>query len=281
VPDVPGLALRIAVDARAGAAGERLRFALWAAVVAGAFGLVAVRRALLREAQATAREKAFLAGVTHELRTPLSAIRLFGETLASGRGDSKEYGTLVARESERLESLVERVLAVTRVDEAPTFSPVTPSALVASAVALIRPRADSREVTLETRLAADLPQAQWDEEAVRRALLGLLDNAVTHGRERGHVTVAAVEDAGVVRVAVSDDGPGIARRDRGRIFGRFVRGSNAAAGTGLGLHLAEQVARAHGGRIDLVTEAGRGSTFTLVLPVVPATARTGEPGAAS
>jgi signal transduction histidine kinase len=281
VPDVTGLALRVAVDARAGTAGGRLRYALWAAVVAGALGLVAVRRALLSEAQATAREKAFLAGVTHELRTPLSAIRLFGETLATGRGDPKEYGTLVARESERLESLVERVLAVTRVDEAPTFSPVTPSALVASAVALIRPRADSREVTLETRLAADLPQAQWDEEAVRRALLGLLDNAVTHGRERGHVTVAAVEDAGVVRVAVSDDGPGIARRDRGRIFGRFVRGSNAAAGTGLGLHLAEQVARAHGGRIDLVTEAGRGSTFTLVLPVVPATARRGEPGSAS
>jgi signal transduction histidine kinase len=281
VPDVAGLTLRVAVGARGGTGGERLRLALWAAVVAGILGLVAVRRALVREWQATAREKTFLAGVTHELRTPLCAIRLFGETLASGRGDPREYGTLVARESERLESLVERVLAVTRVDEAPSFSPVAPSALVASAVALIRPRAERREVTLETRLAAGLPQTQWDEEAVRRALLSLLDNAVTHGRERGHVTVAAVEDAGVVRVAVSDDGPGIARRDRGRIFGRFVRGSNAAGGTGLGLHLAEQVARAHGGRIDLDTDRGRGSTFTLVLPVVPPAARPGEPAGAS
>ena len=281
VPDVAGLTLRVAADAHAGTGGERLRLALWGAVVAGALGLVAVRRALLREAEATAREKAFLAGVTHELRTPLSAIRLFGETLAGGRGDPREYGALVARESERLESLVERVLAVTRVDEAPTFAPVTPTALVASAVALIRPRAERREVTLETRLGAGLPEAQWDEEAVRRALLSLLDNAVTHGRERGHVTVVAVEDSGVVKVSVSDDGPGIARRDRGRIFGRFVRGAKSASGTGLGLHLAEQVARAHGGRIDLATEAGRGSTFTLVLPLVPAAARAGQPGASS
>ena len=143
------------------------------------------------------------------------------------------------------------------------------ASLVTSAVTLIRPRAERRAVTLETRLAEVLPEVRWDEEAVRRALLSLIDNAVKHGRERGRVTVTAAAESDRVRLAVSDDGPGIARRDRRRIFGRFARGESTVEGTGLGLYLAEQVALAHGGRIDLETEAGHGSTFSLVLPIVP------------
>ena len=269
VPDVPGLTLRVRADAATGVAAHGQRLLLWTAIAASALGILVVGRALRREARATARERAFLAGVTHELRTPLSAIRLFGETLAAGRGEPREYGHLVAQESERLETLVERVLAVTRVDEAPCFAALAPGALVTSAVSLIRPRAERREVALETRLAEALPEVRWDEEAVRRALLSLIDNAVKHGRERGHVTVSAAAESGRVRLAVTDDGPGIARRDRTRIFGRFARGESTVEGTGLGLYLAEQVALAHGGRIDLETEAGRGSTFSLVLPVVP------------
>jgi signal transduction histidine kinase len=72
-----------------------------------------------------------------------------------------------------------------------------------------------------------------------------------------------------VRLAVADDGPGIGRADRDGLFKRFVRGATAAPGTGLGLHIVEQVARAHGGRVDLVAEEARGTTFTLVLPVIP------------
>lgn len=276
VPDVPGLVLRVRADAARAFGGQWLRALLWTAVGASALVALAVGRALRREARATAREKAFLAGVTHELRTPLSAIRLFGETLAEGRGDPREYGALVAQESERLEALVERVLAATRVDESPSFVPLAPGALVVSAVELIRPRADRRSVQIEARVPASLPEATWDAEAVRRALLSLLDNAVTHGRERGHVTVTAAAEDGRLRLAVADDGPGVARRDRRRIFGRFARGSGGAAGTGLGLYLAEQVALAHGGRIDLDTEPGVGSTFSLVLPLVPPGAAAGE-----
>jgi signal transduction histidine kinase len=175
---------------------------------------------------------------------------------------------MVAQESERLESLVERVLALPHADETPAFSRLDPADLVRSAVRLAAARAERRRMTLETDIPT-LPEVRWDGEAVRQALLNLLDNAIQHGREGGRVEVRALDRDGFVEVSVSDDGPGIGRRDRKRIFGRFERGGTASSGTGLGLYLVERVARAHRGRVDLVTEEGEGSTFTLVLPPEP------------
>jgi len=279
VPDVDRLELAVTAEPGGALRLAALRVVLWACLVAGAAGLAAARRALASEARAMARERRFLASVTHELRTPLAAIRLFGETLAEGRGDPREYGALVAQESERLDVLVERVLAATRVDEAPRFRPVAPAEIVGSAVALVAVRAERRRVRLDCRADAGLPQALWDAEAVRHALLNLLDNALKHGRDEGRVEVRAEGAGEHVRLSVADDGPGIGRGERDGIFGRFARGASAAPGTGLGLHLVEQVARAHGGRVDLVTERGRGSTFTLVLPLQPPGARPSAAGA--
>jgi signal transduction histidine kinase len=268
VPDVVGLQLTVFGERNDALRVRALRWALWAAVATSLFGLVAVRRAFAREARATTREKAFVAGVTHELRTPLAAIRLLAETLADGRGHPREYGALVAQETERLESLVERVLSVARIDEAPRFAEASPAEIVRSAVALLAPRAERRAVTLESAVD-DLPAATWDGDAVRQALVNLVENAIRHGREGGHVMVRGVAEGSTVRLSVRDDGPGISRHDRRSVFDRFVRGRAAGPGTGLGLYLVEQVARAHGGRVDLETEEGRGSTFTLVLPFVP------------
>ncbi len=271
VPEVEKLKLAVSTESTGELRVRALRGALWLAVTTSLFGLAAVRRALAREARATAREKAFMAGVTHELRTPLASIRLLAETLADGRGHPREYGALMAEESERLEGLVERVLSVARVDEAPHFAEVKPADLVRSTVALLAPRAERRAVTLECA-ADELPPARWDGDAVRQALVNLVENAIRHGREGGHVTVMAAADRSMVRLSVRDDGPGISRHERRSVFGRFVRGRSEGPGTGLGLYLVEQVARAHGGRVDLETEEGHGSTFTLVLPVVPPTA---------
>jgi two-component system phosphate regulon sensor histidine kinase PhoR len=273
VPEVDGLLLDVAIEAPEALRLRRLRLALWLAVAASILCLLGVRGALLAEARATAREKAFLASVTHELRTPLAAIRLFGETLAEGRGEPREYGAMVAEESQRLEALVEQVLAATRVEAAPSFALVEPAQLVRSAVALMAPRAERRAVTVDVRAAAELPAACWDGEAVRRAVLNLLDNAIKHGRAAGRVEVRAEAEDGVVSVSVADDGPGITRRERKGLFRRFARGAGAGAGTGLGLHLVQEVAFAHGGRVDLATEEGRGSVFTLRLPCQPPAAR--------
>jgi signal transduction histidine kinase len=265
VPETGGLRLSVAYTVPGRLRLLGLRALLWAAVLACTVGLVGLLRGLRREARAVEREKAFLTGVTHELRTPLAAIRLFAERLAHGRGDAREYGALVARESERLEALVERVLALPHGDERLSVASLDPAELVRSAASLAALRAEQRGMTL-TAEAPDLPEVQWDGDAVRQAVMNLLDNAIRHGREGGHVVVRAREDGHSLALSVSDDGPGIGKRDRRRIFGRFERGATTGSGTGLGLYLVDRVARAHGGRVDLQTEEGRGSTFTLVLP---------------
>jgi two-component system phosphate regulon sensor histidine kinase PhoR len=269
VKDVAGFS--ITMPARAGDALRlrALRIALWLAVAASMACLLAMRRAVNAEARATAREKQFLASVTHELRTPLAAMRLFGERLAQGKGDPREYGGLIAEESQRLEALVEKVLAATRASERPHFAPLEPEELMRSAVTLVGPRAERRDVTLSCKAATPLPTVTWDAEAVRRAVLNLLDNAIKHGRHGGNVEAEAFADGEAVCLSVKDDGPGIGRRERKLLFGRFVRGQTEAPGTGLGLHFAEQVAHAHGGRVDLVSEEGRGCVFTLRLPASP------------
>jgi signal transduction histidine kinase len=272
VPGVTGLTLTLNPRIPGRLRVRGLRVLLWLAVLAAVVGLAAFLRGLQRESRAVEREKAFLTGVTHELRTPLTAIRLFGERLAKGRGDAREYGAMVAEESQRLESLVERVLALSRGEETLSFESLDPGELVRSAASLAAARAERRRTVIAAE-ASELPEVRWDGEAVRQALLNLLDNAIQHGREGGRVEVRAIADGDLVKLAVSDDGPGIGKEDRKRIFGRFERGTTAASGTGLGLFLVDRVARAHGGQVDLVTEEGRGSTFTLALPRLPLQAR--------
>jgi signal transduction histidine kinase len=141
--------------------------------------------------------------------------------------------------------------------------------LARAAADLIAPRAERRAVAIELRTEDALPEARWDADAVRSAVVNLLDNAVKHGKEGGHVVFRTWAAGQEVRLAVADDGPGISRANRAALFRRFVRGPSTAPGTGLGLHIVEEVVRAHGGRVDLVTEEGKGATFTLILPVIP------------
>ena len=269
VPDVEGLVLTMGPASAPRGRLLAARGLIWLAVAACLLALGLVQHALAREARAVAREKAFLAGVTHELRTPVAAIRVFGEALADGAGDPREYGALLAEESGRLEALVERVITATRMDEAPRFAAVRPGDLLASAVGFMQPRAERRGVQLRMRADEDLGCARWDADAVRRALLNLIDNAIKHGRPRGEIEAGARADELHVWLSIRDDGPGIARSDHRRSFARFARGTTEAPGAGLGLYLVDQVARVHGGRVDLASAEQQGCTFTLVLPRLP------------
>jgi two-component system OmpR family sensor kinase len=268
VPGVPGLRLRFEPRLEPGFQLTALRASLWLSALLGLVAVVGLARARAREAHALAHERAFLASITHELRTPLAALRALGETLATRRGEPVEYGILVARETERLERLVEQVLTLSRLDQLPRYGSADPEQLLRSAIALVTPRARRRDAELGVRVDGELPTCLWDGDAVRRAMLNLLDNAITHGRKGVHVEARLSPEGSGVRLSVQDDGPGLGGADRRRIFGRFERGSTEAPGTGLGLYLVDQVARTHGGRVELAT-ADRGCTFSIVLPAVP------------
>jgi two-component system sensor histidine kinase VicK len=196
----------------------------------------------------------------------VAAIRVFGETLAEGGGDAREYGALLAEESERLEALVERVLAATRLDEAPRFTEVRPGELLASVVRLMRPRAARRGVTLRVRADEGPGEARWDEDAVRAALLNLIDNAIKHGRQKREVDAVAEGDGQHVRLSVRDDGPGIGRRDQRRIFGRFARGTTRRPAPVSGSISSTRSCASTGDEWTSRVGRGHGCLFTLVLP---------------
>jgi signal transduction histidine kinase len=248
-----------------------LRTLTWSCVLLVWLLLLAVLRAWRREREAASRERGFLESLTHELRTPLAGMRLLGETLRAGRGRPAEHGSLIAAESERLEGLLERSLAAARGLPAPRRTACDATQILRSAIAVAQPRAERRSVVVETRAPEGPVLVEWDEVLMQGAILNLVDNAIRHGKQDGHVqvTLEARDESVVVRV--SDDGPGIAPRDRSRLFGRFARGSATTSGMGLGLHLVDGVSRSHGGRVELETRLGEGSSFTLVVPRRPAT----------
>jgi len=245
--------------------------------------LAAVALALsARRAQETARRQLeFTASISHELRTPLAAIRSLAENLADGvvREDAqaRRYGEEINRQGERLSEMVEQVLALSADAAGPrprSLRPVDPATLVAEAVA------ESRAIVPDARVEVglsqeegELPPLVGDPTALRRALQNLVANALKHGGEPPWAAVRACVDRqeGTLRIGVTDRGPGIPAAERERIFEPFVRGQRAQEeqlpGAGLGLHLVRRTAASHGGRVEVCSAPGEGSTFTLVLPL--------------
>jgi signal transduction histidine kinase len=135
----------------------------------------------------------------------------------------------------------------------------------------LKPRLDHLEFKVETDVPDALPPARGDAMALTHCLLNLLDNAIKYSRTRREIRISGAARDGTVSLSVSDRGIGIAPADRRRIFEKFVRLEDGLVhdvrGAGLGLSLVDQIVRAHGGRVDVVSAVGEGSTFTLVLPV--------------
>jgi signal transduction histidine kinase len=250
-------------------------------LLAAAVGLVL---AAARRAEALARRQIELvAGVSHELLTPVAAVRSAGENLAAGvvtdPAKVREYGEMVVREGRRLGSLVEQVLTWAGLQargEPATRAAVDAGSLVESVVAAVADEAKRGGVALESRVAGALPPVAGDRDALERALRNLVENALRHGGSGGWVGVdaSAVEaNGGPPRVvlAVEDRGAGLAADELPHLFEPFYRGSGAKApGSGLGLALARQIAEAHGGRVEVARVQPHGARFTLELPAMPA-----------
>lgn len=218
------------------------------------------------------RQRRFVADASHEMRSPLAAIRSTAEAALSGPGDpatTREALQVVQRESERLTRISSDLLLLARSDDGqlePRAEQFDLSVLVADAVEEHHNAEAGQNASVQ--LWPDLP-VRSDPEEVKRVVLNLLDNAYRYGGERVQVAVRtrATEREAIVEVA--DTGPGIANADMDRIFEPFYRvrsDASAPPGSGLGLAIAASLAQASGGRLSVDSRIGQGSTFRLSLP---------------
>lgn len=240
-------------------------------------GIVLALVFLRREAKLSQLQSDFVSKVSHELRTPLTSIRMFVEMLQTKRVTNPEevdqclhvLGEETARLSERIERLLDwgRMEAGKRVYHR---HPADPEAIVRDAIEAFRSATVGRAVDVEVQVAPAMPQLFADRDALVDALVNLLSNAYKYSGDDKKISLVATADNKSVRFAVTDNGIGIARREHGRIFEKFYRAderlSRDVDGSGLGLAIVRHVAIAHGGRVDVESEPGKGSTFTIVLP---------------
>src|SRR5437588_4836451 len=221
----------------------------------------------------------FLSNVSHVLRTPLTAIITFVETLADGAVNEPEtarrFLSAVLRNAERMRGLINDILELSAIESGAVAvepAPVRLSTLISECFTALGSRADERRVALVNEVPTDV-SVHADARRLEQMLTNLVDNAVKFNREGGEVRVSHEREGARDRVHIADTGEGIAPEHLPRIFERFYRVDRARSremgGTGLGLAIVKHLARAHGGEATVRSTPGQGSTFTVELPVKP------------
>jgi len=250
-----------------------------ALVLVLAAGVVFTVRAASREVELSRLKSDFVANVTHELKTPLALIRMYGETLESGLVNDdvqrQQFVTIIRRESERLTHLINNVLDFGRIDSgAKAYTLVRDDlvSVVRDALDAYRYFLDRAGMAVEADLPGEPVSMRLDRDAIAQALVNLLHNALKYGADGRHVWVCVRRDGTDVLVAVTDRGPGIPGDELDRIFEKYHRvggGTAAVQGSGLGLAIVKHTVEGHGGRVEVDSALGRGSTFTMRLPCEP------------
>jgi signal transduction histidine kinase len=226
----------------------------------------------------------FVAGITHELNTPIAAVSSAGQNLADGivaePAQVARYGAMITKEAKRLSETVAQVLdfaGLQRRDRAARRETIDVTEVAGEAVAQCRWLAEEAGVTIEENIARGLPRVEGDPLALTRAIQNLVANAIRHAAEGKWVGVTAARDGAHVLVRVEDRGPGVPPREARHLFEPFFRGRGAARvrGSGLGLAIVRQVALAHGGSVALERRT-HGASFVLRLPAASAGAAAPE-----
>jgi signal transduction histidine kinase len=252
--------------------------ALGVLVVVIVAGVLATWRLVRRETEMARLKSDFVANVSHDLKTPLSVIRMFGETLEMGRvADEprrREYYRVITRESERLSRLIDNVLDFSRIEGGRRRYERVPTAvepLVRDTLAAFEYPLAQQGFKVDVDIASDLPDVAVDPDAVGQALANLVDNAIKYSGDERVLRVTAARVGDEVAISVVDHGIGIAAGEHARIFEKFYRVGRSDTvgrrGSGVGLALVRHVAEAHGGRVTVESRPGAGSCFTLWLPL--------------
>lgn len=279
-----GLRIALSLD-RPPPADERvwnqfaLRRFLLVLVPAAAFslaGLWALHRLLARERRLNELKSHFVASVSHELRAPVGSIRLMADALDAGKvapGTATEFHRLISRESARLSTLIENVLDFARIEQDRKVWRMESTdirALLLDTVRVMEPLAEGRSIRLEATPGDFDREPSVDSGAIQQALVNLLDNAIKFSPSGSGVTAGLSHDAVSWSLWVRDEGPGIPAAEHAHVFERFYRSGNElrreTQGTGIGLSLVKAIAEAHGGKVELDSAPGHGSTFTLRFP---------------
>jgi signal transduction histidine kinase len=241
-------------------------------------GLLLVYSNVRREMHLSRIKSDFVANVSHELKTPLALIRLFSETLELGRvpndEKAKQYYRVINKESQRLTQLINNILDFSRIEAGRKeyrFAPTDVGRIVSEVVDAYRFQIEQQGFALEVKVAEDLPEVVADKEALGQALLNLVNNAVKYTRDDKYIRLEVKQEAGRVLISVTDRGIGVAKPEQRKIFEKFYRAEDSLVhetkGSGLGLPLVRHIMEAHGGAVEVESSPGKGSTFTLVLPV--------------
>jgi signal transduction histidine kinase len=253
-------------------------------ISAAVFVLLLVRM-LRRQLALTQLRNDLVANVTHELKTPLSSMRLLVETLLNSpqlnEQTAREYLQLIATENLRLSRLIDNFLTFSRIERNKytfRFNPVPAVKLIEAAAASVRERFSVAGCHFDVQAPAELPPVVADSDAIVTALVNLLDNAYKYSGDEKQITLSAQAQNGSVRFAVKDNGVGLSPRDAKRIFKRFYqvdqKMSRTGGGCGLGLSIVKFIIAAHDGEIGVESRPGEGTTFTVTLPASNQTQRT-------
>jgi len=243
-------------------------------------GIILTHRNISREMALARLKSDFVSNVSHELRTPLSLIRLYAETLEMGRLKSpekyQEYYCIIRKESERLTALINNILDFSRIEAGRKeydFRETDMRELVRNTLESYRFQIEQNGFAFEEKIAEDVPALRVDREAIARSLLNLVNNALKYSQDQKFIGVNLFRDNGSVKLEVVDHGIGIPMQEQHKIFEKFYRVGDPLVhntkGSGLGLSLVRHIVQAHGGEVMVDSAPGRGSKFTIALPVTP------------
>jgi signal transduction histidine kinase len=260
------------------AENQRWSLALIASAVLLAGGALWMGRTFYQQVEHARLRAHLLNNISHELKTPLSLVRLYTETLASGRTRNEEERTrflgIIGRESKRLSHLIDNLLDIQRIEQDRkqySYAHVRPDRVARETVEAYRYQLAEDGFDVKLDVDEDLPLLYLDEEAIAQALINLLDNAAKYSDTVKEIRVRVGRRDGEICIAVQDRGIGIPKHEQSKIFQSFYRVEKTLVhnvkGSGLGLAVVAHVARGHGGRVEVDSTPGKGSTFVMCLPV--------------
>ncbi|HEX5882936.1 MAG TPA: HAMP domain-containing sensor histidine kinase [Pyrinomonadaceae bacterium] len=241
-------------------------------------GLVLTYRSVNKQVALARLKSDFVSNVSHELRTPLALIRLYAETLELGRITTQEkkleYYSIIRKESERLTALINNILDFSRIEAGRKeydFRETDIAELVRNTLDSYRYQIEQQGFALDEQIDESIPPVRVDREAIARALVNLVNNALKYSDRDKFLGVKLYRANSDLKLEVVDRGIGIDRNDQARIFEKFYRTGDPLVhntkGSGLGLSLVQHITHAHGGHVEVDSAPGRGSKFTMTLPL--------------